>query len=247
MTSTITYAEYEAARHATTMLAGQSTSAPSNSEEACLAVLKPLGSGSSGVVTLVTDYGLTLPHIGSSSFVVDRRPARVRTVSLVRPEVSDDFRTVIALPIVDQMQELLAALCINKSQLADILRVTRPTMYDWFQGKEPNAANADRLHTLLRILTRASVSGAKPLNARFVRKPMELDAPSIIELLAADNLDEGRIVEALQQARALGETATSRRTRREDRLRALGFEDPTNDERRERLARNAALKDWPKR
>lgn len=32
---------------------------------------------------------------------------------------------------------------------------------------------------------------------------------------------------------------------REDRLRALGFEDPTNDERRERLARNMALKDWP--
>jgi hypothetical protein len=76
---------------------------------------------------------------------------------------------------------------------------------------------------------------------------MELDAPSIIELLAADDLNEDRIVQALQQARALGETATSRRTRREDRLRALGFEDPTNDERRERLARNAALKDWPKR
>ena len=247
MTSTITYAEYEAARQASALLAGQSSYAPSSSEEAWVAVLKPVGSGSSGVVTPVTDYGPILPHIGSSSFVVDRRPARVRTVSLVRPEVSDDFRTVIALPIVDQMQELLAALSINKSQLADILRVTRPTMYDWFQGKEPNAANADRLHTLLRILTRSSVSGAKPLNARFVRKPMELDAPSIIELLAADDLNEDRIVQALQQARALGEAATSRRTRREHRLRALGFEDPTNDERRERLARNAALKDWPKR
>lgn len=247
MTSTITYAEYEAARQASARLAGQSSYAPSSGEEAWLAVLKPVGSGSSGVVTLVTDYGPILPHIGSSSFVVDRRSARVRTVSLVRPEVSDDFRTVIALPVVEQMQELLAALSINKSQLADILRVTRPTMYEWFQGKEPNAANADRLHALLRILTRAPVSGARPLNARFVRKPMELDAPSIIELLAADDLDEDRIVQALQQARALGETAESRRTRREDRLRALGFEDPTNDERRERLARNAALKDWPER
>ena len=42
-----------------------------------------------------------------------------------------------------------------------------------------------------------------------------------------------------------GAILADRRTRREDRLRALGFEDPTNDERRERLARNAALKDWP--
>lgn len=247
MTSTITYEEYEAERQASALLAGQFSYAPSSGEEAWLAVLKSVGSGSSGVVTLVTDYGPILPHIGSSSFVVDRRSARVHTVSLVRSGVSDDFRAVIALPVVEQMQELLAALSINKSQLADILRVTRPTMYDWFQGKEPNAANADRLHALLRILTRASVSGAKPLNARFVRKPMELDAPPIIELLAADDLDEDRIVQALQQARALGETAESRRTRREDRLRALGFEEPTNDERRKRLARNAALKDWPER
>jgi transcriptional regulator with XRE-family HTH domain len=211
-----------------------------------MAVLKPVGSGSSGVVTLVPDYGPILPHIGSSSFVIDRRP-RVRTLKLVRSEVSNEFRAVIALPVVEQMQELLAALSINKSQLAEILRVTRPTMYDWFQGKEPNAANTDRLHALLRILTRASVSGTAPLNARFVRKPMELDAPSIKELLAAEDLDEDRIVQALEQARSLGETAFNRRTNREDRLRALGFEDPTDDERRERLARNAALKDWPER
>lgn len=55
-----------------------------------------------------------------------------------------------------------------------------------------------------------------------------------------------RIVQALEQARTLGETAESRRIRREDRLRAQGFEDPTDDERRERLARNMALKDWPR-
>jgi hypothetical protein len=76
---------------------------------------------------------------------------------------------------------------------------------------------------------------------------MELDSPSIIELLAAEDLDADRIVQALEQARTLGETASDRRTNREDRLRALGFEDPTDDERRERLARNAALKDWPER
>ncbi|MFH1865371.1 MAG: hypothetical protein ABIK85_05750 [Candidatus Eisenbacteria bacterium] len=247
MTSTITYAEYEAARQASALLAGQSSFVPNSSEEAWMAVLKPVGSGSSGVVTLVTDYGPILPHIGSSSFVVDRRPARVRTLKLVRSEVTDEFRSVIALPVVEQMQELLAALSINKSQLAEILRVTRPTMYDWFQGKEPNAANADRLHALLCILTRASVAGAAPLNARFVRKPTELDSPSIIELLAEEDLDEDRIVQAIEQARTLGETASNKRASREGRLRGLGFEDPTDDERRERLARNAALKNWPER
>jgi len=245
VTLAITYAEYEAARNASAILAGESCYARRSDEEAWMAVLQPMGSGSSAVVTFVADYGPILPHIGSSSLVVDCRPARRRTQKLVRSKIAIEFRTRIALPVVEQMQELLVALSLNKTQLAEILRVTRPTMYDWFQGKEPNSANTDRLHALLRILTRASVLGSAPLNARFVRKPMELDSPSIIDLLSAEELDEERIVQALEQARTLGEAASSKRTSREDSLRALGFEDPTDDERRERLARNVALKDWP--
>lgn len=247
MTSSITYEEYEAARGASAMLARESCYDRSSDEEAWMAVLMHAGSGRSGVVMLVADYGPILPSIGSSSFVVDRRPARKRASTLVRPQVSTEFVSVIALPVIEQMHELLAALSINKSQLAQVLRVTRPTMYDWFQGKEPNSANADRIHALLRILTRASVSGAEPIHARFVRKPMELDAPSIIDLLSAEELDEERIVRQLEQARTLKQEASNRRKRREDRLRTLGFEDPTDDERRARLATNMALKDWPRR
>jgi uncharacterized protein (TIGR04255 family) len=124
----------------------------------------------------------------------------------MRTELSDEFRAVIAQPVARQMQELLAALSLNKSQLAEILRVTRPTVYDWLQGREPSASNAERIHALLRVLTRASVSGAAPLGARFVRMPMGLDSPSIIELLVAEDLDEDRIVRTLEQARSVGGT-----------------------------------------
>ena len=31
-----------------------------------------------------------------------------------------------------------------------------------------------------------------------------------------------------------------------DRLRTLGFEDPSSEQRREQLARNVAMRDWPK-
>ena len=40
--------------------------------------------------------------------------------------------------------------------------------------------------------------------------------------------------------------AESRRISREDRLRALGFEEPTAEQRKENLALNVALRDWPK-
>jgi transcriptional regulator with XRE-family HTH domain len=246
MTTPITYEEYQAAKQASAMLAGEPAYARNIERDAWLAVLKPACSGSSGIVTLVNDYGPILPHVGSSSFIVDRRPARHVFKSVVL-EGSTSFREVVALSIIEQMQELLAALSLNKSQLAQILRVTRPTMYDWFQGKEPNAANAERMHTLLRILARSSVSGATPLNARFVRQPMDLDEPALIDLLSDDEIDEDRVVGVIERAGALGDSASRGRKAREDRLRALGFEDPNSEQRREQLAKNVALQDWPKR
>lgn len=201
--------------------------------------------GSSGGFVCVSEHTPMMRHIGSSSSVVDRRPARGRTTDFPPADRPAEVRSVIALSVVEQLKELLAALSINKSQLARILCVSRPTIYEWFQGKAPNPGNTDRLNSLVRVVHRASVRGAKPLNARFVRKPMDLNAPSIIELLEAEPLDEDRIVRALRQARTLGGAETKRRMNREERLRSLGFEERTNDERRETLAQNMAMQDWP--
>jgi len=228
------------------MLADDPIYTHSIDEDAWLAVMKPVYSGSSGVVILVSNYGLFLPHVGSSTFIVDCRPIKSE-LKMVLPEALSGFRKVVGLSIVEQMQKLLAALSLNKSQLAQILRVTRPTMYDWFQGKEPNAANAERLHTLLRILARASISDETPLNVRFVRQPIELDTPSLIDLLGEENLDEDRILHSISQVQALGDFASRRRTTREERLHALGFDDPSSEQRKEQLARNIALQNWPQR
>jgi hypothetical protein len=40
--------------------------------------------------------------------------------------------------------------------------------------------------------------------------------------------------------------ATALRVHREERLRSLGFKDPTDDDRRRNLALNVALLDWPR-
>ena len=246
MTATITYEEYEAAKQASATLGGALVCSRSAEEYLWLSVLKSACSGSAGIVRLVCGYSPILPYIGSSSSVVDRR-ASGRIQNLVTPEASADFRKMVALSIVEQMQELLAALSLNKSQLAKILRVTRPTMYDWFQGKEPNAANTERLYALLGFLSRVSVSGANPLNARFVRQPIDLGAPTLIDLLSEEQLDEERILRTIERVRVLGTSTSTRRKIREERLRALGFEDPSDEQRKEQLAKNVSLQDWPKR
>ena len=95
---------------------------------------------------------LVFPSVTSSSGI-DRRAAG-RFVGR-----SQHFS---ALPIARQVRHLRAALSINKSELARILRVSRPTVYDWLDGGEPNAGNVSRIRTLLQFLSEARVSASKP-------------------------------------------------------------------------------------
>ena len=198
--------------------------------------------GSAGIVSLSSDYGPLLPHIGSSPLIVDRR-------SGLHPHwIGAPFATekLEALAVVDQLNELRAALSLNKSQLARVMRVTRPTIYEWYEGKDPNSTNCERIHTLLRLLELSAVSGAMPLNARFVRQPLGPAEPALLDLLCEARLDQARVARALKRVRILGNAALRRRKNREDRLRALGFEDPDAAQRKEQLAMNVSLQDWPK-
>ncbi len=89
------------------------------------------------------------------------------------------------------------------------------------------------------------MSSSSPLNARFVRHPVESGAPSLVDLLGEKQMNENRLVEVMKQAQRLADMASQRRESREDCLRLLGFEEPGREQRRDQLARNVALKDWP--
>ena len=149
------------------------------------------------------------------------------------------------LPLADQLRELLAALSVNKSQLARILRVSRPTVYDWLAGGEPNRESLARIHILLRCVTDASVSGARPLNARFLRQPDRGDATTLVDLLQQPRIDEDALGEEIQRVKTLSDAARERDREREARLRREGFEEVDAEQRRANLATTAALLDWP--
>ena len=221
MTSTATCVDYEAAKRASSALRSNSDYAP-------------------GVWRYLWTIPLVHLRIGSSSCIYDPRASeRIRGIW-------PDLTHSAVRPVAEQVQELLASLSLNKSQLARILHVTRPTIYEWLQGNRPNYTNAKRLNALLGVLDRASVSSSNPLNARFVRHPLELGLPPLVELLGAEQVDVNRLVQVMKQAKRFGDMASERRTSREDRLRRLGFEEPDRMQRKEQLARNVALMDWPK-
>ena len=246
MTPTTSYADYEAAKRAHAMLTEESGTIASAQESLREIMLRLTYSGSGGIIALDSDYDSFFFGIASSPCVVAFRPTEPVSETEAS-HVSLGFRDVLKRSVVEQMQELQAALSLNKSQLARILRVSRPALYEWFRGKDPNPANTDRLHTLLRCLVRAQASGTSPLNARFVRQSADLGRPALLELLSEERIEEDRVVGAIEEAQALGDAATQRREAREERLRNLGFEDPGREQRREQLARNMALQDWPNR
>jgi len=197
------------------------------------------------VLVAVPGYGLAWPRQGTSTSVFDQRVTS--TVSggagaAGRPSV---VRAVV-LPFADQVREIQASLSLNKTQLAGVLGVSRPTLYEWLDGSEPNAANAERLTTLMGLLTQAGVSSAAPVNARFVRQAPGDGRPTLLEALNAVELDGGLITALLEHVRHQGDAATAQREAREARLAGLGYETPGADERRRNLAANLAQRDWPR-
>jgi transcriptional regulator with XRE-family HTH domain len=190
---------------------------------------------------------MQMPNFGTSPLVDDARPTMEPAADTRPADRASTYRRLLVGSVADQAREAMAALSLTKSQLADVLRVSRPTVYDWLGGKEPSPGNAGRLSAVLRLLARAGVSSEAPLNARFVRHAIDERNPSLIELLSAEQLNESQIEGMIVEARALGEEAESRRTRREDRLRALGYEDASNEQRRDQMNQTVAMLDWPKR
>ena len=179
---------------------------------------------------------LVFPRITSSSRI-DRRDIG-RFVLRAQP--------ISTLPIARQVRELQAALSVNKSELARILGVSRPTVYDWLDGGEPNADNRGRIRTLLRLLSESLVSANNPLLARFVRSALEPAERSLLELLGEETIDEVTAKNAIRRVKALGDAMGAQREEREARLRGAGFEEVDGGQRRENLAKNVALIGWPR-
>ena len=181
---------------------------------------------------------LVFPRITSSSRI-DRR-----YVAQVVVYLSD----ASTLPMARQVRELQAALSLNKSELARILRVTRPTVYDWLDGGEPNADNLARIGTnCCALCPQARVSSRNPLFPRFVRSPLDPGGRTLLDLLGEETIAESAVRDAIATGpRGWATPWDTRRRQREARSRAAGFEEPNDETRTRNLATNVGLMPWPR-
>ena len=196
----------------------------------------------------------------SGGFILETRDAwNPALASLVFPRITSSSRIdcryvaqfvaylsdASTLPVARQVRELQAALSLNKSELARILRVTRPTVYDWLDGGEPNADNVARIGQLLRLVAQARVSSRNPLFPRFVRSPLDAGGQALLDLLGEETIGEPAARDAMHRAKGLGDAMDAHRRQREVRFRAAGFEEPEEETRAGNLETSVALKPWP--
>ena len=196
----------------------------------------------------------------SGGFILETRDAwNASLASLVFPSITSSSRIdrryvaqfvvnwsdASTLPVARQVRELQAALSLNKSELARILRVTRPTVYDWLDGGEPNADNVARIGQLLRLVAQARVSSRNPLFPRFVRSPLDAGGQALLDLLGDETIAEPVVRDAIHRAKGLGDAMDTHRRQREVRLCAVGFEEPDEETRAGNLETSVALKPWP--
>jgi hypothetical protein len=220
----------------------QEASGPRQETSGFQSMLRAVCFGGAGM--LLAGAGPALLHVGTSPMVVDARVAPLpATASISSGPREPAYSRALTLPVAEQAREVMAALALNKKQMAEVLKVTRPTLYAWLDGAEPSPENTVLLMTLLRLMDKSGVQGAEPLNARFVRHRVEEDVPALLELLYAEIWDEGRIARSLTEARMLTAQLDARRQSREDRLRRLGYEEPSEEDRAANLDENLSALD----
>jgi hypothetical protein len=119
------------------------------------------------------------------------------------PAAPSLYEQALTLPFSDQVALLQGALSFNRSQVAEVMQVSRPTLYAWIAGAEPGTQKTRRMLTLLGLVSRAGLCADRPLLPRFVRHPLSEHGTSLLELLRQDAPPEGPCLRTLVQAREM--------------------------------------------
>jgi transcriptional regulator with XRE-family HTH domain len=177
-----------------------------------------------------------IPALGTSTLVLDRRALPRQAAPRPLP--------LSLRPTPEQLQVISQVLGLSKSELARVMRITRPPLYDWLKGKSaPKDENARRLNTIAKLMDMVAPEDGRPLFSLFVTEPLQEGSPSLLECLQQESLDPPLLERLMLAAREM--TA-----QRDQRLSAFEAEaaprSSTPKSRDTRLDLNLTQLEWDK-
>jgi len=195
------------------------------------------GSGFSVAALVKVAYGPVLLLIGTggslSMNAAQVYPAQDSTASVTEitqappPETAPEESAPAAQTLAERVSAIKAAFGLTISQLAQVLHVQRQTIYDWMDEDRPpqvQGQKRERLAAIQRWAIQWNALCSWPAGKGVASYAVE--GNTLLDLLAADVLDEARLTTVL---RGLSEQVKAEWQLREERslanrLRARGFQ-----------------------
>lgn len=136
----------------------------------------------------------------------------------------------------EQIKQLKLSMGFNILELAAVLNVSRPTIYDWIESKKTtiHKKNQKRLHLIYEISKTWESKNTGQLGS-YLHKPLGVTNISLFDLLKSENLNSGEIdsyLDSIAQAK-LKKRQTNEA--HEALLKKHGFEPISKDDMEERL------------
>lgn len=137
--------------------------------------------------------------------------------------------------------DIKAAFGLNVTQLARILQVERPTIYQWMdedQNPRIQPRNRERLLTIQMFAEEWNRISSQPANKLF--ETLSFEGKTLMDLLGNNTLDKPTIRSAMQAvATQIAENQAKKKARSiAGRLRDMGFPPPPKENARTTLAAN---------
>lgn len=135
-----------------------------------------------------------------------------------------------------QINDLRKYMGFNISELAKILQVKRPTIYEWIAGKFPSYKNQDRLDLIYTFCQRWMEKKVGKIGRHMYRNVTK-DNKSLMDLFEADDFDRLQINAALDLVASIISKTIKERSEIDKILKSEGFEPISKEEQKARLMR----------
>ena len=134
----------------------------------------------------------------------------------------------------EQLNNLRKHMGFNISELARIIQVKRPSIYEWLELKSPNPKNQERLDLIYSFYQYWKEKDVGKIGQYMYRKITQ-DGRSLMDLLEEDNIDETQVNETLDIIAASLLKVAKENAARDVLLESKGFKPISKDEQRSRL------------
>lgn len=142
------------------------------------------------------------------------------------------------ISVVDQLSQIKQSMGINILEMAAILHVSRPTIYEWLASKEEiklKKQHRERLNNIYEISKLWSLKNLGVLGAN-LHKPLGDTGLTLFDMLKNDEISQNSIMKVLENIAQIVVTKRKKNKEHEELLRKSQFEPLSKEEREDRLS-----------